>query len=409
MRISIDMFAKRGQLNIVNGEATVVLPHRQFRTESWVNATVVQQVADDFTEHFPEFAAFLDLILNARFASDRRAAFVWLHATSSWGKGMLLAALSEVGLVVEIGTAEIEKALKGEPVGVSIDHMLRTWIICVDEFKAATSDLKRLNSQMTIATKHQLRCTVKIFTKLFLSAEDVRSLVGEGVEDQFNTRFAYLAPSTKNQKLEDRALLVQLGKMTYLESLAMHISGVLNVGVKRLCALGKIEASKQADDFVDRYQRERRLAKSFGRHKDTVDDLVVEIRSCLVAYARWHFSGATFADMPDSVLGIGPILLNTLRRSALVGHVSDGENSNHRRKAIVLRAAGSFVRSYIALSSDRSTIGKMNYKADEIAKGLNMRPDLSRERARVYAASGEFLQQMSGIVVFVDSGPNRER
>jgi len=53
------------------------------------------------------------------------------------------------------------------------------------------SELKQLQSQITLSPKNQLSCTVEIFAKVFTSAESVGSLVTEnGVEDQFANRMS---------------------------------------------------------------------------------------------------------------------------------------------------------------------------------------------------------------------------
>jgi hypothetical protein len=407
--ISVDMFAKRGGLSVADSVATIALPHRRFEVSALPGASVVKQVVGDYLQHFPEFGELLDVVLHARFATDRRHAFVWLHSPSSWGKGFLLAIFAKLGLVVDVQAAEIEKAMAGGPVGLSMIDMLRTWILFVDEFKAASSELKLLNRQIAISPKNQLRCTVQLYTKLFASAENVRSLVGDGVEAQFNNRFAYLSPSTHDQKLEDRPLYKELGKAVYLGAMVSYVAGYLNVGVDRLCAMGAIESSKVADNFIEEYQAERRLYMTFGNLDDAVVDMVAQIRRCLTAYARWMGSGDKFAVAPDVVQGIGQGLLNTLKRTALVGYVSEGENSKQRRRAIVLGEPVSFVKNYLALSGDRSIVGKMQYKADEIAAKLNTRPVSGGERVRVYDLAGVCLEIKRGVVVFIDDEPAEGR
>lgn len=408
LSISIDMFAKRGKMTVADGIATIVLPHRRFVPKTIVEAGVVYQVISDYKMHFPEFTDFIDVVLHARFATDRRHAFVWLHSPSSWGKGFLLAILAELGLVVEIPTAEIEKAMAGGPVGLSLIDTLRTWILFVDEFKAASSELKLLNRQISISPKNQLRCSVQLYTKLFASAENVRSLVGDGVEAQFNNRFAYLLPSTHAQKLEDRPLYKELGKATYMAALVNYVARYINDGVTRLCAMGATESSKVADNFIEAYQSQRRLQQTFGALDEAVDDKVAEIRRCLIEYARWTIDGGQYLSIPGVVKGIGPQLLGTLQRTAHIGFVSDGDNSKQRHQAIVLGESVSFVKCYIALSGDRSTVSKMQYKAEVIAEQLNMRPDV--ERVRVYAcdygkSSDASEKPKRGIVIFLDIQP----
>lgn len=403
--ISVDMFAARGRLTVADGVAIVVLPHRPLSAPS-IDPAIVAQVWADYVQHFPEFESLVLLVLHARFATDRRHAFVWLHSPSSWGKGFLLAIFQQLRLVVEIPTAEIEKAMAGGPVGLSLTDTLRTWILFVDEFKAVSSEFKLLNRQISISPKNQLRCTVQLFTKLFASAENVRSLVGDGVEAQFNNRFAYLPPSTYDKKLEDRPLFIELGKAVYLDAMVSAVARWLNDWVDYMRMLGPIESSKLADKFIEKYQAGRRLETTFGNLDDAVNDVVAEIRHCLIVYASWNKLHPT----PDVVQGLGQNLLNTLKRTTVVGYVSEGENSKRRHKAIVLGEAVAFVKSYLSLSGDRSTIGKMLYKADVIAARLHMRSEPYSGKVRVYESDGSNglsveTAEKRGVVVFIDHMP----
>ena len=409
--ISVDMFTKRGRMRVADGIATIVLPHRRFVAGSTTDMCVVNQVVEDYILHFPEFRVFLDLVLHARFATDRRHAFVWLHSPSSWGKGFLVAILAQLALVVEASAAEIEKAMAGAPVGLSLVDTLRSWILFVDEFKAASSELKLLNTRMSIAPKNQLRCTVQLYTKLFASAENVRSLVGDGVEAQFNNRFAYLSPSTHDQKLEDRILFMALGKATYIGALVSYVASYLNDGVDRLRLLGPVASSKVADTYIEAYQSERRLQTTFGSLDDAVDDVVEAIRDCLIEYARWSDSGGNSYDVPDVVEGIGPRLQQTLKRTAVIGNVSEGENGKSRYKAIVLSDPVPFIKSYLGLSEDRSIIGKMSYKADLIAAKLHMRTEPYSEQVRIYEHQDKqgltiAKAKKRGVVVFISKRPD---
>lgn len=401
--ISVDMFVDRASLSVADSIATISLPHRRFTPPLSAKPEIIEQVVEDYKQHMPEFTAFIDLVLYARFATDRRHAFVWLHSPSSWGKGFLVFIFTQLGLVVEVQPAEIEKAMSGGPVGISLADTLRAWILFVDEFKAASSELKLLNKQMAISPKNQLRCTVQLYTKLFASAENVRSLVGDGAEAQFNNRFAYLSPSTNAEKLEDRQLFRDIGKSAYLNALVAYVGEYLNAGVARLCALGCIESSRIADDFIEKYQSERKLNATFGNLDDASDDVVDEIRHCLIEYATWCKDGSIYEQAPEIVKGLGINLQNTLRRTAIVGNVSEGENSKQRHLAVVLSNPVPFIKDYISLSADRSTIGKLHYKADEIAAKLHMRSEGHQGKVRVYSVDGmnAELANKRGIVIFI--------
>lgn len=401
--ISVDMFAKRASLSVADSIGTIALPHRRFKPSLSVPPDIIKQVVADYVQHMPEFSAFIDLVLYARFATDRRHAFVWLHSPSSWGKGFLVSIFTQLGLVVEVQPPEIEKAMAGGPVGISLTDTLRAWILFVDEFKAASSELKLLNKQIAISPKNQLRCSVQLYTKLFASAENVRSLVGDGAEAQFNNRFAYLSPSTHAEMLEGRPVFQSVGKVIYNGALVCYVSEYLNAGVDSLCAMGPIESSRIADDFIEKYQSERKLNATFGNLDDAVDDIVDEIRHCLIEYASWYKIGSMYDQAPEIVKGLGTNLLNTLRRTAIAGMISEGDNSKQRHLAVVLSNPVPFIKGYLALSSDRSTIGKMQYKADEIATKLHMRSEDFKGKVRVYSVNDSNVEVVSkrGLVVFV--------
>ncbi len=410
--VKVDIFSKRAKLTVANSIAEITFPHRSFVPRVEIDQLTITPVIADYHQHFSEFGDLMKLVLYARFATDRRQAFVWLHAPSSWGKGFMLAIFRELDLVVEVSAKEIDKAMSGGPVGLSMPDILRAWILFVDEFKAASSELKQLNSYLTISPKNQLRCTAQLYTKIFASAENVRSLVGEGAEEQFNNRFAYLTPTTHDEKLESRQLFQSLGKSVYRDALVSHVAVYLNTEVERLRAMGTVEASNEADKYLETYQSSRQLNTTFGKLEDTVDDYVDEIRSLLIRYASteysYQYSGGSDRRLPsDCFKEIGQDLQNDLTRTAEIGYVSKGDNSNDRSLAIVLRNPVSFIKRYMALSVDPSIRGKLQYKADVIAEKLNMRktPHKSDNRLRLYELSSKndvnaTSKQMRGIVIF---------
>jgi hypothetical protein len=404
LNLTVDIFSTRGRMIVVDGVAHVSLPHRPFTPPIRIERELVDRVVADYSKHFPEFHDFLNMVLQSRFASDRRHAFIWLHASSSWGKGFLLAVFQQLGLVFEVSTKEIDKALEGGPVGVSVQDTLRAWILFVDEFKSATRELKQLNSQLTLAPKNQLRSTVKLYTKLFASAEEVRSLVGDGVEKQFNNRFAYLHPDNHAQELENRALFIELGKMTYLNALATYVADRFNAAVAETRILGAVEASKKTDAFLAAYQHQHRLAETFGELDDTLDDIVDGLRRCLWIYALWIESGGDFRDTPHIVEGLGRGLIETLKRTSVTGYINKGDGSRGRAFGLVLGDAEKFVQAYLNLAGDRSTIGKVAYKAHDIAERLHMRPGDISNRVRVYTSDDETIASevanKRGAVVF---------
>jgi hypothetical protein len=402
--VKVDIFSKRARLTVANSIAEINFPHNCFIPKVAIDQLTITQVIEDYLQHFPEFDDLMKLVLYARFATDRRQAFVWLHAPSSWGKGFMLAIFMELGLVVEVSAKEIDKALSGGPVGLSMPDILRAWILFVDEFKAASSELKQLNSSLTISPKNQLRCAAQLYTKIFASAENIRSLVGDGAEEQFNNRFTYLTPTTHNEKLENRQLFQSLGKSVYRDALVSYVAVYLNAGVERLRAVGAAKASNEADKFISIYQSSRQLNTTFGKLEDTVDEYVDEIRRILIRYAHDSLSGMLFNEFSDTY-GLSKDLLDTLTRGAVLGYVNKGKNGKQRYMAIVLRCPHPvpFIKRYLDLNTDRSITGKLQYKAEKIADKLHMRNDSFLKKVRVYenALGSTNMQQIRGIVIFL--------
>ena len=403
----VDLFAQRGTITVADDVATIRLTHRSFVAPRPVAPAQYADVVADYLQHFPEFSDFLQLILHARFAVDRREAFVWLHSSSSWGKGFLVEIFSQLGLVVDVATKEIEAAMEGKPVGLSLSDMLRPWVTFTDEFKHASSELKQLNCKMTLSPKNQLRCTVPLYTKLFASAENVRSLVGDGVEEQFDRRFAYLAPATSIAKLEDRPLFRALGNGAYLAAMVSFVADALNDGVKKLKAEGQAESEKIAGNFVRRYQAEHRLSAAFGSIDASIASIADEIRHALIAYGRWKPLDGLYAAKPDAVLGMGAPLEQILLRKADIGFAAVTDRGYLRRRVLILRDPTMFVGRYLSASDDRSAVAKMRYKVDDIVRQIGA----SGSRVRLYANSlgqeaaagrpGDY--RPSGTMIFLDS------
>ena len=368
--VTVDMFIKRGSVAIRDGVACFSLPHRQFAVRDRPCASIIAQVVGDYYNHFPEFGPFLELLLHARFAPDRRRAFVWLHANSDFGKGLMASVFKNLGLLFDVSREMIEKVIAGETVGLDPAAIYRCWILHVDEFKAASRELKQLNATMSVTAKYQLATTVDLYVKLFCSAEDVRSLVGDGVEAQFNKRFAYVRPS--EAAIDDRPLFKSLGKQAYLNALSAHVADYLNAGVERLMALGKQESSRIADAKVDAYQSARQLETKFGSLEGGMHEIASQIRNVLRRYLEWHdreeerqAAGYSRYSSPSEFIGISMPLFQRIRSHAEIGYF---DYNNERLRGVRVPNAADFVVAYLDQpGANKSTVGKFLHKAAELA------------------------------------------
>lgn len=396
VKLSVDMFAKYGSTSVSDGIARINLPHRPFVVQDRPSASVITEVVNDYYDHFPEFGPFLEMLLHARFSTDRRRAFVWLHAGSDFGKGFMTSVFAELGLLFEISREGIEKVISGATVGLSPTEIFRCWILHVDEFKAASRELKQLNSSMQVSAKYDLQTQVNLYVKLFCSAEDVRSLTGGGIEAQFNNRFSYINPAPAT--LDSRPLFSKIGKQQYLLAMAAHVADYLNAGVGRLAELGKVESSRVAEPKVDEYQAARRLDKTFGSMDADIYYIAKKIRELLRQYAK---AGIEIGYSLANLLGVHQNLLLVITKNSTVGWIEIKGTPQH---VIRMSKTTEFVAAYIKQpGADPSTAGKFAHKAKEIAAIANM---LSDEKAtRVYKEANLIgtPDRGRGLIVVIDA------
>jgi len=275
------MFATVGRMDIRDESVRVIYAHKPYVA---VPAEYDSAAIADYREHFPQLDRFLDFLVAARFAQDRKRAYLWMQCPSDWGKGFLLDVFERFGASVELSVKEIEGIFEGRPVGRTMSDFKRAIILLVDEFKAVKSEVKQLQNTMTISPKNQLSVKVELFSKIFLSAEGVASLAGEhGVEDQFANRFSLLA---LEGNLETRPMFQGLGKRAYFDHLRAYVAEQLNSRIGWYVEQGRGAATDAADRVLTEVHSEWGIAHTHQRFSDSLPDLAAE-------FAAWAMDNAT--------------------------------------------------------------------------------------------------------------------
>ena len=264
----VDPFINTPHFELREFDALITIPHRPYPT-----GPVDEAVIADFRAHWAEVDDFLDFIAAARFVADRKRTFLWWHASSDFGKGLVTTLLAQLGIVASTSVKEIEAVMEGKPVGLSADTFKRAIILWIDEFKAVKSELKQLQSTIELSPKHQLRQSVPIYTKLFTSAESVGSLVtSNGVEDQFVNRFSLF----RNEGSIDCRPMFIKDKAAYAGSLQNWMAAELNRRFDSYIAMGRITAQKASDERVSAFYAAHGIGRAFGRASDSIEHLANE-------------------------------------------------------------------------------------------------------------------------------------
>lgn len=374
-RIAVDLFSKQASLAVEGGEALYSRPLELVAIKEQQHA---QAVMADFTEHFPELADFIELLCAARFAPDRRQAFLWLQCTPGWGKSMLLSALAQLGLVVEISGKEAEACFEGKPVGLDPNKLARAWVLAFDEARYVKTETKQLAKSLHLTPKYGQRTEVPVYLKLFISAEDIDSLAGtEGVETQFADRFSYMSGSGR---VEDRPLFKQLGGGAYVRCLAAGIALRVTRYVEVKRHDGRDQAEKDAETQLKSLHAQYRITHSQTDLRDTLKDYAEELKTLLREFAAWKHIGP----MPHSVAVLPTDLQRRLESSCIMGFIGPRDE---RIGVICLKRPKAFVGDWLGTLVDRSERVKVTYKVREIC---NMVSELPADKAtRLYSTAND--------------------
>ena len=258
----VDMFAQTPLFELREFDVQITLPHRPLP-----QGPFEQRFIDDFRAHWPEVDLVLAFIAAARFAGDRKKAFLWWLAQSDFGKGLFMSQLAAAGVVATTSIKEIEAAMEGKPVALAADNFKRALVLWIDEFKVVKSELKQLQNEITLSPKYELRQTVEIFSKIFTSAETVNSLVGSnGVEGQFVNRMSVI----ENAGSIDSRPLFQANRATYAMSLRNWIATTLNAAIANYQDMGRDRATNVADKALESFHAEWGIGKRFGNLDDNI-------------------------------------------------------------------------------------------------------------------------------------------
>lgn len=299
----VDMFGKFSRMELIEDKARIVLTHKPFPQHQKPEAYA--RIIADYKEHFSRFDEFLKFVAMARFALDRKKAYLWILADSDWGKGFLTGVLAKLGVCVETSMKEVEAMLEGKPVGRSAEDFKRAMVLLIDEFKTVKSELKQLQSEITLSPKNQLSCTVEIFAKVFTSAESVGSLVTEnGVEDQFANRMSTFVESGDITK---RAVFQEVGNSQYFRAVLAHTAETLNREISTMQQLGRETAETVAEEWLNGFISRYGLDTVYERFSDSLPDLVGQILEYLKDRAAFDdlivtMNGDTYVKSPAKVL-----------------------------------------------------------------------------------------------------------
>lgn len=279
----VDMFTKRTYFDVNANSVTVNFKYKPLALSGKHYRLHCDESVNAYLNHFPECEDLIEMIVASRFASSRKKAYVWLKCPSDWGKDVFRNALGSFHF--EMSVSEVEKALEGSPVGKSPKTMFRAFAMVTNEFKKVKSELKQLEDDITVSAKYQLETTVPLYTKLFMSAEGVDSLVGEyGVEDQFANRFSMIEGIGKLNQLPE---FIKFGNTHFVNAVTTFITDKVNSLVDEYRTLGMVDATKKGDVVVEQFHKKYGLKNTSRSIDDSMSEIAEDVK--LEIIKRYEF------------------------------------------------------------------------------------------------------------------------
>lgn len=284
---STDIFAQSHSIKFTQGAA--ILTYKQPELSYQNQTTYRSDVIAEYIRHFPELMDVINFLVAARFAPDRKQAYLWLHMPSNWGKSFFKSVLDNLNIIADISENEIKDAFKGKPVGLLPTNFIGKFALVVEEFKTVNSEMKQLENILSLAPKGLPACKVDIYAKLFFSAENVSSLTGSaGIEDQFANRFSYITRNAANDSpaLNENKLFKELGSYEYIKHITSYTAECMNKLIQEYKSLEKEKAAKKAIDYLNHFHDKYAIDKYTQRLSKALPEISETFLSFLYSHNK---------------------------------------------------------------------------------------------------------------------------
>lgn len=294
LRYDVDMFASQNNIIFTPHDAIVKYA---FKPLNYANKISYDPyVIADYKEQFAELDEVLSFIIAARFASDRKNAYLWIRTPSNWGKSFFRGVLENLDMVVNISEEEIKNAFKGAPLGLSPNIFTHKYALIFEEFKTVNSELKRLENDILVTAKFQPTAKVPIYAKIFFSAQNVNGLINdEGSQSEHANRFNHIDKTTAySMGLNERRMFIEIGSHKYIQHVTSYALEYMTTLIDIYVGLGEEAAAKYATDELRAFHNKYGLANQAPRLQDQAQDYANEFLQWVRAPLRIAKNGEPY-------------------------------------------------------------------------------------------------------------------
>jgi len=301
-----------------------------------------REVVEDYKKHFPYFDDLLKLIVDMRFAKNRKSSFLHLRVRSNWGKSFLSAMIQNLQIGIEV---DYHNLMNKSTNDISPIQVRNTFVMMLDEFNTFSAEMKKLSHNFKFAPKFGMSETVPLYLKILFSAEKSPSFSGEVDEQIINRVMVMDIPDDETMPLDDREVYRSYGNAKYMAILLKYAYKQIKTHIDHYLAMDRYDAHKTADEAV-LTMRDRLTMK------DNVENLTEAIKEMVADGIDTIIGSNNLEDLPKELQGIKPFVLL----------ISGGKYKG----AVAIRYAKKVTETIISYYSSKSQYKKMKYKVDDV-------------------------------------------
>ena len=221
--------------------------HIKPTTNKGIKQDEYKEIVKDYKQHFKHFDKLLKLIIDMRFAKDKKASFVHLRVKSDWGKSFLSGLLKNLEIAIEVDYHNLMNKSTNDIHPIQVRN---SFVMILDEFNNFSQEMKKLSHSITLAAKYEMSETIELYLKILMSAEKSPSFTG-GVDDQIVNRvMVFDIPDHEARTLISRPIYKKYGNAMYMRALEHYSYLSLKQHIDKYLSMKELQAYKTADNEV---------------------------------------------------------------------------------------------------------------------------------------------------------------
>ncbi len=377
LRYESDLFADKQKVEVNYDTKVITVVGNKIHIKELENFNIPQSiqkdVLSDYKSHFKEFDELLNLIIDMRFAKDRKASFLHMRVKSNWGKSFLSGLLKNLQIGFEI---DYQNLMNTGASSISPIQVRNSFVLILDEFNNFSQEMKKLSHEFTFAPKFGQSETIELYLKILMSAEKSPSFSG-GVDAQIINRVMVFDIDDKEAvELKERAMYKKYGNSRYMAVLERYAHDFLHERLAQYLSMEKHEAHKRADE---------RVAIALSKYKMKAESL----------------NDNTKYIINDAIYNIlqtadGDYSLNNKLRE-LKSNIIEIRKGKHDGK-IFIKSPQKVFETILKIETSENEYKKMRYKLNNLEEVVNLVADHRGSAAKINNQS----KSQKGIIIDIE-------